>query len=242
MNVKKVIRPLFQIEKHIDLVYETSLLLKNDGKEGLYHFINSNNEERGKTYRELLEAGTRDADIPFSGGYIFQLFHFHHPWTHRGYLFARSSADETVSIFTQAVDLWKAGDKAEAIYQLGRSLHLVQDIFVPQHAGITAFNGHRQLEIWLTDNWKPYQVTSGGYYHWDETFTAENGSTHHVCSENPYDWVDFGSHLSIVWYDKYFRNKKFNEDTFHEVAAKIVPNVLRHCAGYLNKFFYEAEK
>lgn len=242
MNIRKVIRPLFQIKKHIELVYESSLLLKNDGKEDLYHFINSTDEERGKTYIELLEDGTRDADIPFSGGYIFQFFHFHHPWTHRGYLFAGSSADETVSIFNLAVELWKNGDKAEAIYQLGRSLHLIQDIFVPQHSGVTACNGHSQLEKWLTDNWRPYQVTSGGYYHWEATFSAKDGSSHHVRSENPYDWIDFGSHLSFVWYKRYFRKKKFNEDTFHEVAAKIIPNVLRHSAGYLNKFFNEAEK
>ncbi len=241
MDIKQVIKPLFKIENHIDLVYESSLLLKNDGKEDLYLFINSTNEERGKTYRELLEEGARDADIPFSGGYIFQLFHFHHPWTHRGYLFARSSADVTVSIFTGAVGLWKNGDKAEAIYQLGRSLHLIQDIFVPQHSGVTAFNGHSQLENWLSDNWKAYQVTSGGYYHWAQTFSAEDGSIHHVRTENLYDWIDFGSHLSFVWYNRYFRKKKFNEDTFHRVAAKIIPNVLRHSAGYLNKFFYEAE-
>ncbi len=226
----------------MELIYQTSLLLKNDGREDLYELINSTAKGSGKTYGELLEEGTRDADIPFSGGYIWHFFHFHHPWTHRGYLTCRSAADETAGLFARAVILWECGQKAEAMYQLGRSIHLVQDIFVPHHAAVTAFNGHGQLERWLTDNWRPYQVTRGGYYHWDETFTDEQGRSHHVRSENIYDWIDFGSHLSFVWYEKYFRNKAFTEDTFHEVAAKIVPNVLRHSAGYLNKFFYETEK
>lgn len=239
MKSTKFIRPTFEIEKHMLLICEISLLLKNDGREDLYHLLNSTVEGGGITYRELLEKGTRDADVPFSGGYIFHAFHFHHPWTHRGYLTARSSADDTARYFALAVKLWQAGDKAAAIYQLGRSIHLVQDIFVPHHAGVTAFHGHGQLEKWLTRNWKPYQVTHGGYYHWDERFTAKDGTTHRVRSESPYDWIDFGSHLSHVWYEKYFRCKRFNEDTFHKVAAKIVPNVLRHNAGYLNKFFQE---
>ncbi|UNC93481.1 phospholipase C/P1 nuclease family protein [Candidatus Contubernalis alkaliaceticus] len=242
MNLKQVIRPLFKIENHIELVYETSLILKNDGREDLYYFIHSTDKERGKTYRELLEQGARNADIPFSGGYIFQLFHFHHPWTHGGYLLSHSSADVTVNIFTLALNLWKAGDKAEAIYQLGRSLHLVQDIFIPQHSGVTAFNGHGPLEKWLAKNWKTYQVTGGGYYHWDKTFTSEDGTRHQLDSKNPYDWIDFGSHLSYAWYNRYFRHKKYNEDTFHKVAAKIIPHALRHSAGYINKFFYEAKK
>lgn len=240
MNTKRFIRPLFEIEKHRELIYETSLLLKNDGKEDLYNFINHTDAGRGKRYREWLEKGTRDADIPFFGGYIPHNLHFHHPWTHRGYLTARSSADETARLFTLAIKLWKSGHKAEAMYQLGRSIHLVQDIFVPQHSGVTACNGHRQLEQWLTNNGVPYQVDYGGYYQFDEIFSAKDGSTHHVRSDNPYDWIDVGSHLSFVWYEKYFKNKRFNEDTFHKVAAKVIPNVLRYSAGYLNKFFGQA--
>lgn len=242
MNANRFINPLFEIERHVKLINETSLLLKNDGKLDLHHFINSTNYGRGKTYRELLEDGTRDADTIFSGGYILHAFHFHHPWTHCGYLTTRSSADETVRLFDLAIELWKIGEKAEAIYQLGRSIHLVQDIFMPQHSGITAFNGHRQLEKWLTDNWEAYLVKSGGYYHWNEIFSSKDGNIHHVCSKNTYDWIDLGSHLSFDWYQQYFKNKKFNEDTYHKVANKIIPNVLRYSAGYLNKFFYEAEK
>ena len=241
MIIKKVNRPFFEIKKHVELVYETCLLLENDGKKDLSYLINSTVEGKGITYRELLEKGARDSDVPFSGGYICHTSHFHHPWTHCGYLTSYSSADKTADIFTRALDLWKKGHRGEAAYQLGRSLHLVQDIFMPQHAAVTAFNGHSQLETWLTDNWKPYQVTEGGYYHWKKTFISENGKKHHLSSERVYDWIDLGSHLSFKWYQKYFKKRKYNEETFQKVAAQIVPHVLRYSAGYLNKFFFEAE-
>ncbi|PKM79066.1 MAG: hypothetical protein CVU88_07710 [Firmicutes bacterium HGW-Firmicutes-13] len=61
-------------------------ILKNDGKESIYSFLNSTDNNCRKSYLEILAKGNRDADLPFSGGYICHMKHFHHPWSHRGYL------------------------------------------------------------------------------------------------------------------------------------------------------------
>jgi phospholipase C len=239
---KYYVKPFFEIRNHMELVSLTCEILRNDGKADIFLFLNSTDEGTEKTFMTLLEEGTKNADIPFSGGYICHMLHFHHPWTHRGYLSKRSSADKTVGLFTKATNDWRAGRKGRAIYHLGRTLHLIQDIFIPQHAGITSQKGHSELEKWLTDNWKSYQVVRGGYYHWEYTFRNHDDSCHHVTSVNPYDWIDCGSHISIDWFNSYFFDKAYDEDTFHKAAALIIPNVLRFSAGFIYRFFSEVDR
>lgn len=236
MDIRYVIRPLFKIDNHINLAELTSLILYNDGYEDIYLLLHNINEVTGKTYLALLMEGTKDADIPFSGGYICHMKHFHHPWTHRGYLSETSSADLTSRLFNVAVINWQGGNKGKAIYHLGRALHLIQDIFIPQHAGISAMKGHGQLEEWLMNNWERYQVVNGGYYNWEETFLDQQ-DRHHVVSDYPYDWIDYGSHISIDWYNRYFADDSYNENSFSEVAPLIIPNALRLSAGFIYKFF-----
>jgi len=218
-----------------------SEILKNDGHEDFHLLLHSTDELTGKTYLQMLTDGTRDADIPFSGGYICHMKHFHHPWSHRGYLSRTSSADTTAKLFTIAANNWQAGSKHKAIYHLGRALHLVQDIFVPHHAGITAFKGHGQLEQWLLDNWKDYQVQNGGYYNWNKNFCNAQGTCHQVMSTNIYDWIDYGSHISIDWYNTFFAEGRYSEDDFKEIAPLIIPNVLRLSAGLIHKFFSQID-
>ena len=84
----------------MDLVSLTAEILKNDGKGDVYRLLVQTDQVTGKTGLELLAEGTKDADLPFSGGYILHFMHFHHPWSHRGYLSKSSSADETVKYTT----------------------------------------------------------------------------------------------------------------------------------------------
>jgi hypothetical protein len=241
MDIRHVLQPLLKIEHHMNLMYTTSLILKDDGKEAIYHILHEPDEVTGKTGLELLEQGTKDADIPFSGGYICHMWHFHHPWTHRGYLSGKSSADVTTELVANAIGYWRAGKKSEALYQLGRTLHLLQDIFVPHHAGLTAVRGHGALENYLLDNWEPYKVTNGGYYEWEESFYDKDRDIwHHVNSNQPYDWIEHGSHISIDWYNKYFDEWTYDSDSFRELTLLIIPNVLRFSAGFINRFFSEA--
>ncbi|MBS4030604.1 MAG: hypothetical protein KGZ63_04160 [Clostridiales bacterium] len=240
MDIRYVIGPLFKIDNHINLAEHTSLILYNDGYEDIYLLLHNTDEVTGKTYLVLLSEGTRDADIPFSGGYICHMKHFHHPWSHRGYLSKTSSADSTSRLFAIATNNWHAGNKGKSIYHLGRALHLIQDIFIPQHSGITAMKGHGQLEEWLMKNWERYQVVNGGYYNWEETF-CDQQDCHFVTSDKPYDWIDYGSHISIDWYNSYFADGRYNEDTFTEVASQIIPNVLRMSAGFIYRFFRDVE-
>jgi hypothetical protein len=211
------------------------------GKRIIYNYLHEIDEATGKTGLDLLAEGAGDADKPLSGGYIDTLQHFHHPWSHRGYLTGSSSAGRAAGLFALALNLWQNGQRSRALYNLGRTLHLLQDIFIPQHSGITACKGHSQLEKWLTENGEPYRVIGGGYYHWETVFCNQENECHHVYSERPYDWIDHGSHLSINWFNTHFAGGGYNVDTFRRVAGLIIPHALRFSAGFLYKFFREAE-
>ncbi|NLY39679.1 MAG: hypothetical protein GX044_10350 [Firmicutes bacterium] len=239
MNIRSLIKPLFKIESHMDLVPQTAVILKNDGKEELYARLQQRGRT-GKTGLELLAKGAADADKPFSGGFIVPLWHFHHPWSHRGYLVGSSSADQAAWLFNFALGLWQKKREEQALYHLGRALHLIQDIFIPQHAAVTALKGHGELENWLSENWEAYRVERGGFYRWECSFHNLQGDHHTVSSERPYDWIDHGSHLSSQWFDRFFGGGHYDEASFHRAAALTIPHALRFSAGFLNKFFLDA--
>ena len=221
----------------MELVEAAAEVLLQDGKTFAYRELYRQDPETGAVLAELVARGSRDADLPYSGGYILTLWHFHHPWTHRGYLCRKSSADVFAGLYAKAQQAWQAGKTGKAAWQLGRALHLLQDIFIPQHSALTGRGGHAGLEKWLTKNWKEYQVTEGGYYSWSREFCREDGTCHRLTSHNPYDWIDCGSHLSFPWFESFFAGGGFTEGTFRAVALLIVPYVLRFSAGFFQKFF-----
>jgi phospholipase C len=237
MKVGYLLKPFFQIASHMELAEAAANILANDGREDIVSFLYSTDGASGRRYIERLAAGTRAADLPCSRNYVCTLSHFHHPWTHRGYITGRSSAAVAAQLFDRALSLWQDAKCGEAVFQLGRALHLLQDIFIPHHSGVTALKGHAALEKWLTANWRSFTAEKGGLYHWRRDFYDKDGNCHHVASENPYDWIDHGSHISIAWYEKYFAAGKYNEDIFLAVAPLIIPFALRFSAGFIALFF-----
>ena len=233
------IRPLFKYYDHYAMIPTTARILENDEKGDIYNLLEDGHSPDGVSYLELLARGARDADLPWSCGYVLHAYHFHHPWTHRGYILYRSAADVTAAMFTAGQNLWTHGRRGRAIYLLGRVLHVVQDIFVPHHAVVTARKGHGPFEQWISKHWRRYVVEDGGHYAWENTFSRPDGTVHTVSSQNPYDWIEAGSHLSIKWYREYFADYSGTgpRDYFPEVAALVIPNMVRYSAGFINRFF-----
>jgi len=230
-------RRLFKYRNHYDMIPVTVRILRNDGVGSVYDFLKRRNSRTKEKYTTLLARGARDADLPWSAGYVLHLFHFHHPWTHRGYVTYRSAGDELARLFVIGQNFWTLGRRDRAIYQLGRMIHLLQDVFIPHHAAGTAFRGHGKLEDWLDDRWKHYTVQDGGYYTWDKRAKDSTGDIHTLSSKNPYDWIDAGSHLSIEWHREYFHNGAAEVAAFPQLASRIIPQTLRYSAGFIKRFF-----
>ncbi len=198
---------------------------------------------KGGTLLSRLAQGAVDADYPVSGGYVLHLYHFHQPWTHRGYAGSEYSAANVASnLFGDALRLWRAGRRPEAAYELGRAAHVMTDCWIPQHAAGVAGCGHGPYEAWLTDSgrWRDYAPGGGGRYEWQAAYyPAEVGPPHVLDWRNPYDWVDLAAHESYTCYQDGLNgcvNPGYRED-FPAAARLLVPGAIRHLAGFLHYFF-----
>jgi hypothetical protein len=211
---------------------------------------------------EHLLRGTVDADYPASGGYVLHLYHFHHPWSHRGYGGVCLSAATVVEdLVKDALRLWRAEasgtagpaggrvltrgpGRAAAAYELGRAAHLLADCWVPHHAAGVAGCGHGAYEAWLEEGgrWREFAPSSGGAYRWQAVYRPGDdlhGVPHVLDWRNVRDWVDLAAHEALPWYDRYLNACRHPgyEEHFAPAAARLVPAAVRHLAGFLHLFF-----
>lgn len=124
------------------MVRHSLQMLEQDGHDRAYQSLSP--------YIDILAQGSVHADLPWTRGYVLHFYHYHHPWSHRGYIISRSAASVLEALFHQSVRLWAEDRPHRALYQLGRSLHLLQDVFVPHHAGLTARRNHGDYERYVT--------------------------------------------------------------------------------------------
>jgi len=187
--------------------------------------------------------GSVDADYPAGGGYVLHLYHFHHPWTHRGYGgWCLSAGEAAERIFIDGLDLWHAGRRNDAAYELGRACHLLVDLWIPHHAAGIVGCGHGEYEEWLAENgrWRDFVPGGGGRYQWQGFYHPEGYRPPHVLDwRRPADWVDLSAHESWPWYRDYLNaclHRDYRE-SFSTAAAQLVPGVIRYTAGFLHYFF-----
>lgn len=149
---------------------------------------------RPEPYSWRLLLGARDAD----GVLHPQLRdHLHNFWTHHGrrWILGPSAATGAEAAFTEAVTRWSAGDRAQALYWLGASLHLVQDACVPQHNFFGVGVYHRDYERWVLGHHDQLAVTRGGIYRSQFRTGRGHGGTQ-WSSAHPRGWVDECAHRS----------------------------------------------
>ncbi len=204
--------------------------------------------ERG-TLMARLRQGAMDADYPASGGYVPHLYHFHQPWTHRGYAGScPSAAQVTDTLFGDALGLWRGGQRVEAAYELGRASHLVADCWIPYHAACVAQCGHGPYEAWLQEGgrWRDWAPGGGGEYEWQAVYRPADGGAPHVLDwRRVPHWVDLAAHESYPWYVArlngcagwWCRSHPDPSRHFPAAAASLVPGVIRCLAGFLHYFF-----
>jgi hypothetical protein len=201
---------------------------------------------------DRLSQGVIDVDFPISGGYILHLYHFHHPWTHRGYAGScLSGARVSEGLFTDALQLWRTGQRGEAVYELGRACHSLIDCFVPHHAAGVAGCGHGQYEAWLAQDqrWRQWAPQAGGRYQWQATYRGDDERRpHRLDWRTPSHWVDLAAHEAWPWFRDHLngcaaglgRPRSDVSPFFPEAAATLVPATVRYLAGFLHLFFVKA--
>lgn len=203
-----------QCEVHSDINLQALEILKNDHYFDEYSFL--------RKFITDMNEGNVWADQNFKSSH-----HFYNPYTHKG-LYGRNNAmDLAQGYYHKSITLCKLGDIHRAMFYLGATTHLMQDITIPQHANIRLLDNHRQYENFVRNT----------YDHVKE-FRAETGAYRLKSLEN---YMRFNARIAIKVY-KRFRDIKEDEIRFYKTSACILPLAQRTTAGFMvlffNKMFY----
>ncbi|MDE0805300.1 MAG: hypothetical protein OSA99_18525 [Acidimicrobiales bacterium] len=189
------------------------------------------------TYEWRLLKGAGDAD-----GVLYSQIrdHLHNHWSHRGrqYIIGASAASNAEKAFDEAVRLWSAGDRGNAVYWLGAALHLVQDSCVPQHGWFGVGVYHNPYERWVRDNQDALAVSDAGIYQSDFRVGGGHGGEDWSSSQ-PRGWADECAHRAFANLPAathpYPANP--NPNDLQWATAPHIADVQRMSAGFVTFFF-----
>ncbi|MBU2701003.1 phospholipase C [Sporomusaceae bacterium BoRhaA] len=100
-----------------------------------------------------LQAGVSWADSGYKN-----ISHFFNPATKKGIYGFASAACDFIHYINKATEKNKMGNIEDAIFYLGAAAHLLQDMCVPHHSTGWLFNGHKEYENWVEQNFMNYFI------------------------------------------------------------------------------------
>lgn len=184
-------------------------ILKNDGFTDAFTFFSD--------YIVQINRGVVWADQDFkSSG------HFYSPVKRRGLFGNRDAMSLAEEYYDSALKYWKEGSVDESMFYLGASVHLVQDMTVPQHANIRLLDDHRQYENFIKRTYLSTPVFStwrGGYY---------LGSIE--------EYIKFNARNSMIIFGK-LKDIKEDEKRFFSLTKFTLPLAQKTTAGCMLMFY-----
>ncbi len=206
---KSIINTHCKVHKFINI--KALKILQNDNFFDEYNFFNN--------YIYDINEGAVWADQDFKSSN-----HFFNPYTKKG-LYGRSSAmDLGVDYYSKAIELWRIGEFNKSLFYFGATLHIIQDMTIPQHANIRLLDSHRQYETFVKRTYKyvgEFQVETGTYL----LDSIEN-------------YIRFNARIALKVY-KRFKDISEDEERYHQIAACGLPLAKRTTAGAMVMFYRE---
>ncbi|MCM8712113.1 zinc dependent phospholipase C family protein [Clostridium sp. SYSU_GA19001] len=209
---KRIMKTECKVHKFIN--NQSLVILKNDGHIEAYKLMSS--------YINDINAGVvwADQDLKSSN-------HFYNPYTSKG-LYGNSNAKkECMLYYTGALNEYFHGHIRNAMFYLGATAHLLQDLTVPQHANVNLLNNHRGYEKWVIRVHKhhdEFKINKGGIY---------LNSLHH--------YIDLNSKKAINTYNKYSHEKN-RHIRFYKITSIVLVMAQQTTAGLMLKFFKDIQK
>lgn len=153
--------------------------------------------------------------------------HFYHPVKKRG-LYGRKNAMElALEYHYKALKYWSMKKYKKSMFYFGATLHLIQDMTVPQHANIKLLDNHHQYEKYVSksyDNIKEFKINSGAYI-----------------LDSVEDYIRFNSRVALKIYRK-FKHIKDDDERFYRTTRCSLPLATRTTAGALALFYKEIKE
>lgn len=209
---KTIMKTECKVHKFINT--QSLIVLKNDGHMEAHKLMYS--------YISDINAGVvwADQDLKSSN-------HFYNPHKNKG-LYGNSDAKkECISYYTKALNEYSHGNIKNAMFYLGASCHLIQDLTVPQHANVHLLNNHKSYENWVIRT----------HRHHDEFKIEEGGIYFNFLKQ----YIDFNSKEAIKVYRKHshVQNRQIR---FHIITSKILTMAQATTAGLMFKFYKDIQE
>lgn len=148
---KSIIKTQCIVHKFINI--QALKILSNDKYSDEYNLFSS--------YIQDINKGAVWADQDFKSSN-----HFYNPYKKRGLYGRKSAMDLGVNYYSKACSLWKEGEFSKSSFYFGATLHIIQDMTIPQHANIRLLDNHHQYELYVKRTYQyvnDFQVEKGTY-------------------------------------------------------------------------------
>ncbi len=209
---KQIINTPCSIHKFINL--QSLEIIKNDNYLDAFNFFSDN--------LIALNDGVVWADQDFkSSG------HFYNPYKERGLYGNRDALSLAREYYNSTIECWKKANLQDSMFYLGATMHIIQDMTIPQHANIKLLDSHRQYENFVRRNYQSYK-----------DFIAEDGGYYF---DNIDEFVKYNSRNAISIYNKLKEIENENE-RFYKLTKYILPLAQRTSAGCLMRFYKDIMK
>ena len=204
---KSIINTKCDVHKSINI--HALEILKNDDFLVQYSFFNS--------YINDINEGAVWADQDFKSSN-----HFYNPYKKKGLYGRKSAMDLGIDYYNEALNLWKDKKFNKSLFYLGSSLHIIQDMTIPQHANIRLLDDHHQYETYVKRT-----------YQYIQDFQVERGT---YVLDSIEDYIRFNARVAIRIHKK-FKKISNAEERFYRTTRCALPIAKRTSAGAMLIFY-----
>jgi phospholipase C len=209
---KKVLCTECEIHKFIN--FQALEILKNDNYNDASSFFSDNitSINEGVVWA--------DQDFKSSG-------HFYNPYKEKGLFGSSNALSLALGYYGNSLAQWKNGDIYKSMFYLGATVHLVQDMTVPQHANIRLLGDHRQYENFIkrTYHFTPkFRTNKGGYY------LEEIG-----------EFIRCNARTAMMIYDR-LKSIEDDKKRYYTITKFTLPLAQKTTAGSLMRFYRDAAR
>lgn len=204
---KRVIKTECRVHKFINS--QSIIILKNDENLDAWVFFNKHIED--------LNSGVIWADQDLKSRN-----HFYNPASERGLYGSSNALKECMAYYIAALTWCSKKDIRKALFFLGASCHLIQDITVPQHVNIKLLKQHRKYEQWVIRTYEIY-----------DRFKCYNMG---IYLDTVQEYIDENARVAMNAYNN-SKNIRNLEEKFFDITTVILCQAQRSTAGLLNLFY-----
>lgn len=209
---KKIIKTHCTIHKFINM--QAIEILRNEG------YIKE--QEFFKKHIIPLNEGVSWADQDFKSSN-----HFYHFSRGKGLYGFSDALTECKRYYGKSIAYMKVGDVDKAMFYLGASCHLIQDMTVPQHVNNKLLDSHRKFELWIIKRFMS-----------DYSFLIDKGILRYKTLD---DYIKTNALVANNVYLKYL-NIADREERYGKMASAIIKEAQNSTAGFLIDYYETIHK